>query len=568
MLTEILNYTIIRKIGEGGMGRVFLAKNKSIAQFVAIKMLHPRYASNPALRERFRQEAIMLSSLNHPNIVKFLNFVENEYGVFLIMEYVEGMTLDDYLNKKTGLLVEAKAFPMMDQILNAFAYAHERNLVHRDIKPGNILVDNDGNIKVLDFGIAQILNDAALQNDKYTGTPEYMSPEQIQGKPLDVRSDIYSLGVVFHQMLTGRPPYDTSTMSAFDIKQAVVSQPLRRMKTIYPYISDATQDFVDHALCKNPADRFPDCNSMIKELDNLRSAGNKPPKPDKKKSSATLWIILGIAVAILTGAGIVSYIYLFGQSEKVYADYVEKFGVSEGIGDGNNVAGADHYKIIYSGTKPVRVTYVNSKGETTGISDSLLARYKEIDTEYMYDPDGKHIYKNIYDQNGNFVRKVTYDTEKKEATVEIPFDTSGDTYRFTYNLVSGLPTDLYYINKDKGARAINGVYGERYNYDPAGRLVRVTYLDKYYKPAEDDSGVGYIGFEYKDNLSQVESKLYDKNGKPIEANAASKPKNKEEAKTRHRDKARSKSRDDKKDSRQTEPDKEHTYLKSVMNKDK
>ncbi|MDE6382360.1 MAG: serine/threonine protein kinase [Muribaculaceae bacterium] len=237
---EILNYVIIRKIGEGGMGQVFLAKNRSIHQFVAIKMLHPRFGGSPELRERFRQEAIMLSSLDHPNIVKFLNYVENEQGVFLIMEYVDGMTLEDFINRKNGLIVEERAYPMMLSIIDAFSYAHSRGIVHRDIKPGNILIGRDGTVKILDFGIAQIVSESD-DRDLRGGTVSYMSPEQTLDRPLDIRSDIYSLGVLFWQMLTGRAPYDESELSAFEIKKCIQEQPLPPMKKAYSYISDAIQ---------------------------------------------------------------------------------------------------------------------------------------------------------------------------------------------------------------------------------------------------------------------------------------------------------------------------------------
>lgn len=203
--TEILNYVIVRKIGEGGMGQVFLARNKSIHQFVAIKMLHPQFSGNPELRRRFRQEAIMLSSLDRPNIVKFLNYVENGQGIFLIMEYVEGPTLEDFINRRNGLIVEQRAYPMIRQIIDAFAYAHGRGIIHRDIKPGNILMGKNGTVKILDFGIAQIVSGSEEGNIRGLGTVSYMSPEQALGRQLDIRSDIYSLGVVFYQMLTGRP---------------------------------------------------------------------------------------------------------------------------------------------------------------------------------------------------------------------------------------------------------------------------------------------------------------------------------------------------------------------------
>ena len=159
---DLLNYQLIRLLGRGGMGEVYLARNKNIEQFVAVKALHPKYANNPMIRARFKQEAVMLNSLNHPNIVKFLNFVENEYGVFLIMEYVDGYTLEEYITKRNGLIVEEKAYPMFAEILNAFSYAHQHGIIHRDIKPSNIFLDKEGHIKVMDFGIAQIISEANI----------------------------------------------------------------------------------------------------------------------------------------------------------------------------------------------------------------------------------------------------------------------------------------------------------------------------------------------------------------------------------------------------------------------
>lgn len=542
MIREILNYTIIRKIGEGGMGQVFLAKNKSINQYVAIKMLNPRFSNNPVLRERFRQEAIMLSSLSHPNIVKFLNFVENEYGVFLIMEYVEGMTLEDYLNHKTGLLIEQKAFPMILKILDAFAYAHDRKMVHRDIKPSNIFVTNEGDIKILDFGIAQILSESQALVDIYSGTLEYMSPEQIKGEPLDVRSDIYSLGVVFYQMLTGKAPYDTTVMSHVDIKREVVNNPLKRMKTIYPYISDGAQNFVDHAMCKNPSGRFSDCHQMKKEIEKLsrklesQNNGNKNNDTVKrdtemgsnflgskpKKKSNLLLIISLIAVAIITAGGVLGYIYYVNNSEKAYADYIDKLGIVEGIKspEKNNGTLNDHYRILMSGGKPVRLSYENSSGQVINIKDSLLSRYKYPDTEFIYDSDGRLDYKKIYDQDGILIFQVNFDNNPYEATVKDLRDNSGNGYKLIYDPASGRLSTVRYINKNGNDRMQRGVYGERYNYDNSGRLVRVTYLDDNNSPTQDDTGVGIISFEYKGGLSDVVSSLYDKSGKPVTKTAS------------------------------------------------
>ena len=258
---DLLNYQLIRLLGRGGMGEVYLARNKNIEQLVAVKALHPKYANNPMIRARFKQEAVMLNSLNHPNIVKFLNFVENEYGVFLIMEYVDGCTLEEYITKKNGLIVEEKAYPMFAEILNAFSYAHQHGIIHRDIKPSNIFLDKEGHIKVMDFGIAQIISEANGNQGggSSMGTPAYMSPEQVYGQKLDQRSDVYSLGVLFHQMLTGRAPYDSTTMSELEIKGHVVNENLPRMKNYYPYISDGLQLVVDKATAKRQEDRYTTC---------------------------------------------------------------------------------------------------------------------------------------------------------------------------------------------------------------------------------------------------------------------------------------------------------------------
>lgn len=276
MVQELLNYKIDRKIGEGGMGVVYLAYNPFLGQQVAIKMLHPKYAANPLLRDKFKQEAMLLSGLTHPNIVKFINYVENDDGVFLIMEYVEGITLDEYIHKKNGLIVEERAMPLLRNLADALHHAHVQGIVHRDIKPSNILIDKEGHIKILDFGIAKIMSE--VQGDDIArggGSPRYMSPEQVLGKHVDARSDIYSLGVVMYEILTGRTPYD-SALEPMDIKHKVVHEPLPRMKDAYSYISDDAQKIVDRATRKNPAERFRNSGEMLQALRSgkLPSGGN------------------------------------------------------------------------------------------------------------------------------------------------------------------------------------------------------------------------------------------------------------------------------------------------------
>ena len=509
------------------MGQVFLAKNKSIDQLVAIKMINPGFSNNPLLRERFRHEAMMLSSLSHPNIVQFLNFVENDLGVFIIMEYVDGMTLEDFLTKKNGLIVEQKAFPMISRILDAFAYAHDHNVVHCDIKPSNILVTKEGDIKILDFGIAQILSETAGKNNLISGTLEYMSPEQVEGKNVDIKSDIYSLGLLFFQMLTGHPPYDSKNLSDLDIKKAIVGKPLERMKSFYPYISEEMQWFVDKATNKIPEERFNDCHIMNREVRKIRrklSSGGGKRSPQKKKISLTL--IFGIvSAAIITAGGILAYIYFAGNTEKMFADYIDVKGTVEGVGQIGNQGYDDAYnfKISYLNGHPSRMTFVSSSGEPAQIKDSILSRYKHVNTELFYDNKGNINHKYIYDNNGNLTHKIFFGENPYEATMQPVNNSSEGMSKLTYDAHSGRLASKHFVDKNGRPKSFRGIFGEKYSYDKNGRLTKVSYLDENGNPAQDITGVAYISFNYNRHLNETESSLYDLSGKPVATRQAAAP---------------------------------------------
>ena len=197
MIGEIIsNYKIISVIGEGGMGTVYLAEHIHIGRKAAIKVLHKKYLSNSNIKERFKHEAATLSQIQHPNIVKLYDYVETNDGLYLIMEYAEGVLLDDYIKKESGPIKEENAIKIMTGLLSGFAYAHSQNIVHRDVKPNNVIISRDFNtVKILDFGIAKIINDNSKNLTKdgtQMGTVYYMSPEQVRGQKVDNRSDIYS----------------------------------------------------------------------------------------------------------------------------------------------------------------------------------------------------------------------------------------------------------------------------------------------------------------------------------------------------------------------------------------
>jgi len=265
---RILNYEIISLIGEGGMGQVYLARHSTLERKVAVKVLNPELASNEELRQRFINEAKVLSSITHQNIVSLFDLTQFEDNLVIIMEYVEGNSLEYVIKNIVGAFPEARAGKIFEQILNAFSFAHSRGIIHRDIKPSNILLQSDDVPKILDFGIAKIIQgDLSLtKTGTRLGTVFYMSPEQIMGNPLDARTDIYSLGVTLFEMLTGKKPYDESITSEYLIQEKIVKEPLPAVRSIYPAVSEKMEFIVAKATRKNPADRFMNCDEFKNEI--------------------------------------------------------------------------------------------------------------------------------------------------------------------------------------------------------------------------------------------------------------------------------------------------------------
>jgi serine/threonine-protein kinase len=250
-------YSIEREIGRGGMGIVYLVRDVRLDRPVALKLLPPDRAEVASIRERFLHEARMAARLSHPNIVPIHAVEEIDDFVFFAMQYVAGETLGDRLRRQQ-LLPPWDAARLLRDVAWALAYAHAQGVVHRDIKPDNILISQDGRALVADFGIAHHTDDAHAAG-RIQGTPEYLSPEQAGGEPCDARSDLYSLGAVAFHALTGRPPFvgDTSSLLA----QHLTAQPPRLVETA-PELPARLSAAVDRALQKDPADRWPDAETM------------------------------------------------------------------------------------------------------------------------------------------------------------------------------------------------------------------------------------------------------------------------------------------------------------------
>lgn len=277
---KILEYRIDSRIGEGGMGTVYLGTHEALGQRVAIKVLLPELAHQPELRTRFFQEARIQLGLRHPGIVQ-VHTANTESGpLALVMEYVEGEPLGDLIERQ-GRLPESDALPMFEQILDAVGHAHSAGIVHRDIKPSNILVQGDGRTKVTDFGIAKALGGAKLtRTGTAMGTAHYMSPEQVVGsREVDQRTDIYSLGATFYEVLTGQTPFESVTQDTTDsdylLKNAHVHDPPPDPSQLVPDLTPTVAEALLRALEKAPENRFRDCAEFWEALSQLPIPGGE-----------------------------------------------------------------------------------------------------------------------------------------------------------------------------------------------------------------------------------------------------------------------------------------------------
>jgi predicted Ser/Thr protein kinase len=336
-------YRLEAKLGSGGMSTVYLARDTTLDRSVALKVMHREMSEQADQLERFRQEARAVAKLSHPNVVAVIDAGEDGGHPYIVFEYVEGETLKQRINR-IGALDAQEALAYAIEIARGLTVAHARRLVHRDIKPQNVLIDSEGRAKLTDFGISrQLEQDGMTATGRVLGTTDYVAPEQAMGHPVDQRSDIYSLGVVLYEMLIGQVPFHADSQVGVAMKH--VNEGMPDVQTRRPDLSAAAALVVERATAKDPAQRYQDVGEMIDDLSTALEveaarAGSTTgeatsvlqavPPAKRKLSSRARWSWAAIALIVLVGAGAILITQLVSNGD---------LGGNGGGGSGKNGGG-------------------------------------------------------------------------------------------------------------------------------------------------------------------------------------------------------------------------------------
>lgn len=347
-------YLILELVGAGGMANVYKATDILENRTVAVKVLREEFLDNEELVRRFKNESKAISMLSHPNIVKVYDVNFSDAVQFIVMEYIDGINFMQYLESQ-GKLEWKEAIHFTVQVLRALQHAHDRGIVHRDIKPQNIMILRDGSIKVMDFGIARFSRSQTRTiTDKAIGSVHYISPEQARGEETDAKSDIYSLGVMLYEMLTGKLPFDSDSPVSVALKQ--ISDDPQHPRELAPEIPEALEEITLKAMAKEPSDRYQSATEMLRDIDEFKknpsikfeykyhnadsetkyfsvvdktqgsakkgskSAPNADGKPAKKRRGWAVPALLGVTVACFVGALLLTYMVFTSGERSIFSN--------------------------------------------------------------------------------------------------------------------------------------------------------------------------------------------------------------------------------------------------------
>lgn len=425
-------YEVRELIGSGGMANVYKAMMLGhngpvpVGTVVAVKVLRQEYTHDPDLVRRFKNESKAISLLNHPNIVKVYDVSVNDDLQYIVMEYVDGMTLREYLNERGGKLSSRETVHFISQILKALEHAHANGVVHRDIKPQNIMLLDNGQLRMMDFGIARISRaDNQLLVGKAMGSVHYISPEQAKGDETDCTSDIYSVGVMMYEMLSGHLPFDADDVVEVAIKQ--ISDQPKSLREIAPEVPGALVEITEKAMAKLPQNRYASAREMLDALDTYvqnpsvmfeyqyitedapekvvkctmnQNRAHRQPEPSaprrKKRKTIFLPALLGITIAFCIACMLLNYLILNDSSnlmnnkaDIVLGDYIgmtqEQAQAVDQIASGQiKVTWEQEYNSNYAAGYIYKQSPVSGRNVREGQSVTLTV---SLGTQYVTVPD-------------------------------------------------------------------------------------------------------------------------------------------------------------------------------------
>jgi serine/threonine protein kinase len=414
-------YELEELVGAGGMSSVYRAHDKLLERHVALKVMHEQFTGDDDSVERFRREARAVAQLSHPNIVTVIDRGEQEGRQFIVFEYVDGENLKALLERE-GPRPEREAIELSLQIAGALAFAHAQGLVHRDVKPQNVLLNEDGRAKVTDFGIARSVDVEGLtQTGTVMGTSDYIAPEQARGTPVDEHTDLYSLGVVLYELLTGEVPFPGENFVAVAMRH--INEPPPSVRERRPEVSPRLDALLQRAMAKDPGDRFASMGALADELraclTDLDGNGEQtlvvsPPRRPRRHRAARLpaerpsvWPLIMLLAGLAVLAGILAAVFTFTNSSQKLSNLV----------DGGGSGG---------GPKPVRLTGFTSydpqgDNQTEHSEDAHFATDGQPDTFWTTE-----IYNNGLNKSGVGV-VLDAGRAQKLSKVTVTSDTPGFT---------------------------------------------------------------------------------------------------------------------------------------------